>query len=146
MGRILVADSDPNVLLLCHEELREEGYEVLMASSAREALGLVDQSCPDLVVMEMMLPDLSGFEILSIIKGTCSQTPVIFHSTYGLPQDVCDSQVDEVVLKTHNLDRLKATVRRFLPIRRPGGHASRQPGVPVASRYHHGAYHGYNGN
>jgi two-component system OmpR family response regulator len=146
MGRILVADSDPNVLLLCHDELREEGYEVLVASNAREALGLLDQACPDLVVLEIMLPDLSGFETLNIIKGTCRQTPVIFHSTYGLPQDVRAGQVDGVVLKTHNLDSLKATVRRFLPIRRPGGNSPRQPKFPAAIPYRHGAYHGYNGN
>ena len=143
MGSILVADSDPNVLLLCHEELQDEGYEVLVASNAREVMGLLDQACPDLVVLEMMLPDLSGLETLNIIKGTCRQTPVIFHSTYGLPQD---GKADGVVLKTHNLDRLKATVQRFLPSRRPAGKPPTPPSFSPATRYHHGACHGYNGN
>jgi two-component system OmpR family response regulator len=146
MGRILVADSDPHVLLLCVEELREEGYEVLIATNAREALGLLDKVCPDLVVLEMMLPDLSGFETLNIIKGTCRQTPVIFHSTYSLPTEDWAGQADGVVLKTHNLDRLKATVRHFLPIRRPAGSASSHSPFSGASRHHHGVYHGYNGN
>jgi|GEM_PF-407929 len=118
MGRILIADGDPHVLLLCRDELQDEGYEVLVAADAREALGLMEQACPDLVVLEVLLPDMSGLETLRIIKGTCQQTPVIFHSTYGLPVSPCQCQVDGVVLKSHNLDRLKKTVRGLLAKRR----------------------------
>jgi DNA-binding response OmpR family regulator len=123
MGRILIADGDPHVLLLCRDELQDEGYEVLVATDAREALGLMEQACPDLVVLEVLLPDMSGLETMKIIKGTCRQTPVIFHSTYGLPESTCHFQADGVVLKTHNLDRLKKTVQGLLARRqgRPSG-------------------------
>jgi DNA-binding NarL/FixJ family response regulator len=98
------------------------------------------------VVLEIMLPDMSGIETLRIIKGTCRQTPVIFHSTYGLPESVCVSQVDGVVLKTHNLDSLKKAVRRFLPCLRPSLNSQRRrPGsnMPLSRS---GTRHGYNGN
>ncbi len=132
MGRILVADSDPHILLLCQDELREEGYEVLVASNGHEALGLLEKACPDLVVLEIMLPDMSGIETLRIIKGTCRQTPVIFHSTYGLPETGSVSQCDGVVLKTHDLDSLKKAVRRFLPSLRSATKFSMLPsGVPT---------------
>jgi CheY-like chemotaxis protein len=145
MGRILIADGDPHVLLLCRDELQEEGYEVLVAANAREALGLMEQSCPDLVVMEIMLPDMSGFETLQIIKGTCRQTPVIFHSTYGLPQHPCHFQVDGIVLKTHNLEPLKQKVQGLLGTRRSDRHAGTQTGR-FASRCAGGGCNGVHGN
>ncbi len=126
MGRILVADSDPHIRLLCQDELREEGYEVVVASSGHEALGLVDTACPDLVVLEIMLPDMSGLETLRIIKGTCSSTRVIFHSTYGLPETGAGSQCDGVVLKTHDLASLKKTVQQFVPVLRSAQNCPRR--------------------
>jgi len=62
---------------------------------------------------------MSGMETLKIIKGTCSTTPVIFHSTYGLPEAGAVSQCDGVVLKTHDLESLKKAVRRFVPGLKP---------------------------
>lgn len=144
MVRILVADSDPHIRLLCQDELGEEGYEVLLASNGREALGLLDTECPDLVVLEMMLPDMSGMETLRIIKGTCSKTRVIFHSTYGLPETVTEFQCDGVVLKTHDLDSLKRAVQRFLPSLRSAQNPRRQR--HGASLNRSGVRHGLNGN
>ncbi len=145
MERILIADSDPHVLLLCRDELQEEGYEVLVASNAREALGLLEQDCPDLVVLEIMLPDMSGFETVQIIKGTCRQTPVIFHSTYGLPQQSCHCQVDGVVLKTHDLKPLKQKVKGLLETPRSSSGAKEHCGR-CASRRGRGGYNGVHGN
>ena len=144
MIRILVADSDPHIRLLCQDELREEGYEVVVASNGREALGLLDTECPDLVVLEMMLPDMSGMETLRIIKGTCSKTRVIFHSVYSLPEMGMGSQCDGVVLKTHDLDCLKKAVQRFLPSRRSGNNSRRHlNGAPLNRA---GVRNGLNGN
>ncbi len=146
MGRILVADSDPHVLLLCQDELREEGYEVLVAANGQEALGLLETARPDLVVLEIMLPDMSGFETLRIIKGTCSKTPVIFHSTYGLPETGGVSQCDGVVLKTHDLESLKKAVRRFLPGKRTSKKSQCCRPSPFAPNSPVGLPHGFNGN
>lgn len=145
MRRILVADSDPHVLFLCRDELQEEGYEVLVASNAKEALGLLDENCPDLVVLEILLPDMSGFETVSIIKGTCRHTPVIFHSTYGLPQSPCHCAVDGVVLKSHNLDHLKKVVQGLLSSRRSQDTCGKRRGRSLAQRRREG-HNGINGN
>jgi CheY-like chemotaxis protein len=146
MGRILVADSDPHILLLCQDELREEGYEVLVASNGREALGLLDKVCPDLVVLEIILPDMSGMETLRIIKGTCSKTPVIFFSTYGLPETGGVPQCDGVVLKTHDLDSLKKAVQRFLPSLRSAKNSPCRPMGSTTKKFRSGVPHGLNGN
>lgn len=145
MGRIVIADSDPHVLLLCRDELQDEGHEVLVAHNGREVLGLVEQTCPDLVVLEMLLPDMSGFETVQIIKGTCRQTPVVFHSTYGWAHLPGYCQADGIVLKTHNLDHLKRTVRQLLAARRPKSHARQKPGRGV-SRPEQRGRHGVHGN
>jgi two-component system, response regulator, stage 0 sporulation protein F len=144
MGRILVADSDPHIRWLCQDELREEGYEVMVASNANEVLGLVENSCPDLVVLEIMLPDMSGMETLRIIKGTCSNTLVIFHSTYGLPETGADSQCDGVVLKTHDLASLKRKVQQLVPALQSAKNAvcRRNSLIPKPS----GVCNGFNGN
>lgn len=146
MGRILVADSDPHILLLCQDEFREEGYEVQVAANGQDVLGLLDKDCPDLVVLEIMLPDMSGFETLRIIKGTCRRTAVIFHSTYDLPETGGVPQWDCMVLKTHNLDRLKKAVRRFLPslnsVKKTQGS---RPGSNKSNSCS-GVRHGLNGN
>jgi CheY-like chemotaxis protein len=146
MGRILVADSDPHVLMLCREELREEGYEVVVAANGHEALGLMDTAHPDLVVLEIMLPDMSGMETLKIIKGTCSTTPVIFHSTYGLPEPGAVSQCDGVVLKTHDLESLKKAVRRLLPGLRPVKNIPRGRTGLSGRSFRAKVRHGLNGN
>jgi two-component system, OmpR family, response regulator len=146
MGRILVADSDPHVLMLCREELREEGYEVVVAANGHEALGLLDTVRPDLVVLEIMLPDMSGMETLKIIKGTCSTTPVIFHSTYGLPEAGAVSQCDGVVLKTHDLESLKKAVRRFVPGLKPAKNSLNRRAGGLVPRFRAGIRHGFNGN
>jgi CheY-like chemotaxis protein len=146
MARILVADSDPHVLMLCREELREEGYEVVVAANGHEALGLLDTARPDLVVLEIMLPDMSGMETLKIIKGTCSTTPVIFHSTYGLPEAGAVSQCDGVVLKTHDLESLKKAVRRFLPGLRPANNSPGRRTGALVRKFCAKVRHGLNGN
>jgi CheY-like chemotaxis protein len=146
MRRILVADSDPHILLLCQDELQEEGYEVMVASNGQDALGLLDKACPDLVVLEIMLPDMSGFETLQIIKGTCRQTPVIFHSTYGLPETVNAYHCDGVVLKTHDLESLKKAVRRFLPSLRSAKNSQGCRAGSSLTKPRSGVRCGHNGN
>lgn len=146
MGRILVADSDPHILLLCQDELREEGYEVLVAANGQDAVGLMEKFHPDLVVLEILLPDMSGFETLRIIKGTCCKTPVIFHSTYSLPEKVGDSQYDGVVLKSHNLESLKTAVRRFLSGPRASHQSHRCRSGSARPDASSGVRNGLNGN
>ncbi len=146
MGRILVADSDPHIRLLCQDELREEGYEVLVAANGRDALGLMESFSPDLVVLEIMLPDMSGLETLRIIKGTCRKTRVILHSTYGPPQTGSEPQFDGMVLKSHNLESLKIVVRRLLPGRPVPSNSRRDRSGPASSKGVSGVRHGFNGN
>ena len=115
MWRILFADSEPHIRQLCLEELQDEGYEVQVTGRAAEVVRLVDSFQPDMVIMEVLLPDMSGVEAGLMIKGTNSQTRVIFYSHVSPPQDLSSWGADDFVVKSHDLDGLKAAVRRLLP-------------------------------
>ena len=115
MGRVLLADSEPNIRQLCLEELEDEGYEVLVTGRGGEVVRLIDSFKPDVVILEVMLPDMSGLETGRIVKGSCKETRVILYSHALPPHDLSTWGADEFVVKSPNLDHLKDVVRQLLP-------------------------------
>ena len=80
MVRILFADSEPHIRQLCLEELQDEGYEVQVTGRAAEVVRLVDSFQPDMVILEVILPDMSGLEAGRDDQGNQSQDPGGFYS------------------------------------------------------------------
>ncbi len=117
MSRILFADSEPHIRRLCLEELQEEGYEVAVVGNGAGVVRLVEAFNPDVVIMEVLLPDMSGVETGRIVKGTSKHTRVIFYSHCLPPQDLASLGADAFVVKSHDLQRLKEAVRRLLPVK-----------------------------
>lgn len=115
MARILFADSEPHIQQLCLEELQDEGYEVKVTGRAEELVRLAESFQPDMVILEILLPDMSGLEAGRMIKGANRKTRVILYSYSPPPQDISSWGADDFVIKSPDLDRLKAAVRRFLP-------------------------------
>ena len=116
MSRILFADGEPHIRQLCLEELQDEGYEVKVTGQAAEVVRLVDSFQPDMVIMEVVLPDMSGLEAGRMIKGTNRKTQVLLYSHFSPPGDLSSWGADDFVVKSPNLDALKAAVRRLLPV------------------------------
>lgn len=114
MARILFVDGEPHIRRLCREELQEEGYEVLVAGSGREVVRLVDSFHPDVVILEVRLPDVSGMEMGRIVKGTDRKTRLIFFTHCQPPRDLTPWGADAFVAKSPDLEGLKQTVRRLL--------------------------------
>jgi len=115
MSRILFADGEPHIRQLCLEELQDEGYEVQVTGQAAEVVRLVDSFKPDMVILEVILPDMSGLEAGRMIKGTNRRTRVVLYSHISPPGDLSSWGADDFVVKSPNLDGLKAAVRRLLP-------------------------------
>ena len=115
MSRILFADGEPHIRQLCLEELQDEGYEVQVTGQAADVVRLVDSFKPDMVIMEVIMPDISGLETGLMIKGTNRQTRVILYSHVSPPHDLSSWGADDFVVKSPNLDGLKAAVRRLMP-------------------------------
>ena len=75
-AKILVADDEPNIVKLLRLYLREEGYEIVAARNGREALERFRAESPDLVLLDLMMPELGGFEVCTEIRRE-SDVPVI---------------------------------------------------------------------
>jgi two-component system OmpR family response regulator len=115
MSRILFADSEPHIQRLCQEELQEEGYEVQVTGRGWEVVRLVESFKPDVVILEVLLPDMSGLETGRIVKGTKRDTRVVFYSHCLPPRDLANWGADAFVVKSPDLRCLKEAVRRLLP-------------------------------
>ena len=114
MTKVLFVDGEPHIQRLCFEELREEGYDVQVAGSGGDVVRLVDTFHPDVVILEVILPDMSGLETGRIIKGTSKNTQVILFSHFKPPQKQSEWGADAFVFKSPNLDTLKETVRQLM--------------------------------
>ncbi|HEX6399764.1 MAG TPA: response regulator [Actinomycetota bacterium] len=64
MARVLVVDDEPDVLLLCRLNLEQHGHEVLEAPNGQVALEIVRADAPDLIVLDLMLPGIDGYDVL----------------------------------------------------------------------------------
>src|SRR5208337_1867772 len=100
MGRVLFADSEPHIRQLCLEELQDEGYEVQVTGNAGEVVRLVDSFKPDVVILEVLLPDISGIETGRMVKGTRKDTRIVFYSCTRPPKDLASWGADDFVMKS----------------------------------------------
>ena len=77
MTRILIVDEDTDVLRLLRVKLQAAGYQINQARDGKEALDLVGKDKPDLVLMELLLPDIKGLELISQIKNNINPAPLV---------------------------------------------------------------------
>ncbi|NUQ38954.1 MAG: response regulator transcription factor [Caldilineales bacterium] len=125
--RILVVDDDPPSVKMTAFLLREEGYEVLAANNGRDALRLIDREQPDLVLLDVMMPGLDGFETLREIRMRYA-LPVIFLSAKGETADRVaglERGADDYLAKPFEPAELLARVKAVL--RRTEAHALGEP-------------------
>jgi DNA-binding response OmpR family regulator len=115
---ILVVDDEPNIRLLYEKELQQEGYGVVLASDAREALRIMAQSRPDLVVLDIKMPGMDGIEALGRILSRDNAIPVVLNSAYSSYQESFLSwSADAYVIKSSDLTELKSRIRTILATR-----------------------------
>ncbi|HVL64453.1 MAG TPA: response regulator [Actinomycetota bacterium] len=88
--RILVCDDDPVILRLLEVNLELEGYDVIAARHGAEAVDLATQNPPDLVILDIMMPRMDGYEACEAIKAqdATRDVPVIFLSAKAQQSDV----------------------------------------------------------
>ena len=111
--KVLVVDDDATLRKTLEIGLRAEGHEVLLAADGRSALQAVTEDQPDLVVLDLGLPDLSGVEVLRQLR-TWSQLPVVVLSARDGSHDkveALDVGADDYVTKPFGTDELSARIR-----------------------------------
>ena len=119
MNRILVVDDEPDIVDLIHDVLTGSGYEVYTASSGEEALNMVEGVEPDLIVLDVVLPGLSGFEFCRKVKSKkdWATTRILFLTVLGRDIDVKwmqEAGCDDYLIKPFRNDEFLKRVDNLL--------------------------------
>ncbi len=87
--QLLLVDDDPNLILLVQDYLEFQGYQVLTADNGQQALEILQQQVPDLIICDIMMPDIDGYEVVEQIRqdSRISWIPIIFLSAKGQTSD-----------------------------------------------------------
>jgi DNA-binding response OmpR family regulator len=121
MAKILCVDDDQYLTDLLRYALAREGFEVRMAHSGRDALRLIRAESLDLVILDVNIPDMNGFKVLSSLR-TFSQIPVVMLTARSQDEDIIagfGQGADDYVAKPFSvqvlINRIKAVLRRAKP-------------------------------
>ncbi|HEX7512605.1 MAG TPA: response regulator, partial [Candidatus Methylomirabilis sp.] len=122
--RILVADDEPYVVLAIKEVLESLPASVLEAQDGEEALRLAKAELPDIILLDVKMPRLDGFQVARALKQdpTTAGIPLIFFSALGAPSEKIkglELGADDYVAKPIDAEELKARVRTILRRGRP---------------------------
>ncbi|WP_415855738.1 response regulator [Sinomonas sp. G460-2] len=123
MKRVLVVDDEPQLLRALQINLRAEGYAVAVAANGAEALHLAASKPPDILVLDLGLPDMDGSEVIRGIRGWSDMPIVVLSARHGSTDKVeaLDAGADDYVTKPFGLDELLARLRA---VERRSAHAS----------------------
>jgi two-component system phosphate regulon response regulator PhoB len=122
---ILVVEDEDSLATLLQYNLEKEGYDVALAGDGEEALLLVDERLPDLVVLDWMLPKISGIEVCRRLRqrNETRNLPIIMLTARGEESDRVrglDTGADDYVVKPFSMTELTARIRAVLRRLRPG--------------------------
>jgi len=128
-ARLLVVDDEPNIVELLSASLRYAGFEVATATGGQQALDVARTFRPDLLVLDVMMPGLDGFGVVSRLRGEGQRMPVVFLTARDATDDKVNGLTlggDDYITKPFSLEEVIARIRAVL--RRvttgPGGGAS----------------------
>lgn len=116
-GRVLVVDDETPITELVTMALRYEGYQMEQAHSGREAIDKVSQFHPDLIILDIMMPDLDGYEVARRLRQENQQVPIIFLTAKDSTEDKVRGLgvgADDYVTKPFSLEELSARVAAVL--------------------------------
>ena len=114
--RILIVDDEPNIVATVSPLLRARGYDVYSATSGRAGLEAVDRDKPDLVVLDLGLPDVDGIDVCRTMRQV-SNVPIVVLSARGAEGDkvaALDAGADDYVTKPFGPEELLARIRAAL--------------------------------
>ena len=116
MVQVLIVEDDSGIAEFLRLELEHEGYAILHTADGRTALEIFEKAAPDIVLLDIMLPQLNGLEVLRRIRET-SKTPVIMLTARGDTFDKVsglDSGADDYLAKPFEIEELLARMRAVL--------------------------------
>jgi two-component system KDP operon response regulator KdpE len=134
MTRILVVDDEPQILRALRVNLRARGYDVDTAADGITALKAAADRVPDLVVLDLGLPDLDGADVIGGLRGWTSVPIVVLSGRTDSRDkvDALDAGADDYITKPFGVDELLARIRAALRRAQP---AAERPAVVTVGRY-----------
>jgi two-component system OmpR family response regulator len=126
-ARLLVVDDEPNIVELLSASLRFAGFEVASAADGQQALKLVESFQPELVVLDVMMPGIDGFEVVRRMRGRQQLMPVLFLTARDATEDKIAGLTigaDDYITKPFSLEEVIARIRAVL--RRAQGDGTRK--------------------
>ena len=129
--RVLLVDDEPETVKYVGANLRARGYEMLVAGDARTALGLFREAGADLIILDITLPGLDGFQVCQAIRRE-SDVPIVMLSARGQERDIVralDLGADDYLTKPFGVEELMARVRMAL---RHGVSTTSSPHPPLS--------------
>ncbi|MCB4757146.1 MAG: response regulator transcription factor, partial [Elusimicrobia bacterium] len=117
--KILIVDDDPEITAALADHLQERGYQVLTAARGEQGIELAKESDPDLIVLDVGLPDTSGYEVCQILRNisSCRHTPIIMLTAHSEIQDEVEglkSGADDYIPKPFKSARLLARIETLI--------------------------------
>ncbi|MCL0066811.1 response regulator [Thermodesulfovibrionales bacterium] len=112
--KILVVDDEKNILKLYQAELEDEGYTVVTANSGEDGLSALEKEDPDLVTLDILMPDMDGIQVLRQMKEKKPNIPVIMLTAYDYRDDFSVWVADAYIVKSSDTTNLKATIKQVL--------------------------------
>ena len=119
MAKILIAEDERDIRDLITFSLRFAGYEVVAASNGEEAVQMAPQEMPELILMDVRMPRMTGYEACALIKADpkTSHIPILFLSAKGQESEIqsgLEAGADEYLLKPFAPDQLIARIQEVL--------------------------------
>ena len=114
---LLIVDDEDNLRSMLRAALRHHGFEVTEAADGRAALDAVERDRPDLIVLDVMMPELDGFEVCRRLRAAGDDTPVLFLTARDAAEDRVSGFTkggDDYVTKPFSLEELVARIRAIL--------------------------------
>ena len=112
--KLLIVDDDLNVQRLYKEELEEEGYDIVIAGTGKEALEMFEKENPDIVTLDILMPDIDGISLLRKMKEQRPDIPIIMSTAYDYRDDFAVWASEAYIVKSSDLSELKKTIEKLV--------------------------------
>ncbi|MBB4938000.1 two-component system OmpR family response regulator [Streptosporangium album] len=132
---LLIVEDEPNILELLAASLRFAGFGVNTAGNGTDAVAAVQRHRPDLIVLDVMLPDMDGFDVVRRLRGGGTDTPVVFLTARDAVEDKIRGLTvggDDYVTKPFSLEEVVARIRAVLRRTGSGDLFARPPRLTFA--------------
>ena len=115
--KVLVVDDEPNIRDLLSASLRFAGHQVATAANGTDAINMITETKPDIVLLDVMLPDISGFGVTKKIRGMGIEVPILFLTARDDTEDKITGLTvggDDYVTKPFSLDEIMARISAIM--------------------------------